>query len=249
MNNKVNYLLISTLIFYIFSCGPSNGEIARREKFVADSIQTVKDNIAKQIEEERILKLEKEYLENVEEGSILISNKFRQRIEKVDKQIRIAKSDLDRIYEFQIGRSMDSKREQIRRQNRKIMNLESEQKALKDGAELAKLDRSFDFQNTPTGTVEHIIYAAKNKDYSNLVFLMDPYGEFNNNVMNLCLVNFMSREDSDHFNENFENSRIISESNYSSDSAMVEIAIGPNSDRLEKINLVKRLDKWYLSSI
>jgi hypothetical protein len=41
----------------------------------------------------------------------------------------------------------------------------------------------------------------------------------------------------------------MSEPKIENDRAEVEIAYGPNSDKLEKINLVKRMDKWYIVSI
>ncbi|MDB4303753.1 hypothetical protein N9934_03075, partial [Desulfosarcina sp.] len=141
-----------------------------------------------------------------------------------------------------------TKNQQISNQYDKITEIEKFIPKVESEIAMTNLFNSFEFQATPTGTIEYLFMSAKTKDYTKVRFLLDPYGEFNDDAMGLCLVDMYPSEAQNEWNNEFKNGRIIGDPIIKDEIAEIEIAIGPESDELEKINLVKRMKKWYIIS-
>ena len=193
-------------------------------------------------EQERI------HQEKIEVGKNLKRNKLENLKSTIEENLKREKEELEEIRKFQVGRSSETKHKQIAEQSNDIMEIERYLKTL--DAEIAKtaLFKSFPFQSTPEGVVEHVLMAADSADFSKLKFLVDPYGEFDSDVFSFMLIETLPKEGQEEFVKNFENARIMGEPKLDEDSAEMEVAIGPSSNRLEKVQLVKRKDRWYLLS-
>ena len=241
---KSNYFLILSLISLIISCGPSKEENKKREKFVADSLKIVREDslarVAEQMETERI------HLEKIEVGKSINKTKLSNILDEVKSQLLTAKRKLDRINEFQLGRSMSTKQQQLSDQQGKINELESFISNVEKEISLTNLFNSFDFQLTPEGTVEHIFSSAKNNDLTKMRHLLDPYGEYDVDAQQICLVEMFPSDGQNEWRKEFANGRIMGVPIIEGDKAEIEIAIGNSSNRLEKIKLVQRKDKWYV---
>lgn len=236
---KTKHILIFVLISTIISCRPSQEEIKKREVFVADSLALVEQ----QIEEERI------HLEKIEVGKSINKTKLTKILENANSQLLKEKSELNEINEFQFARSASTKRRQLKDQNAQIIELETFIAKVEKEISLTNLYNAFDFQVTPRGTVEHIFYAANSKDYSKMRHLLDPYGEYKPEAQELCLVEMLPADQKRNWSQTFKNGRIMSDPVITKGKAEIEIAIGSSSNQLEKIKLVKRMDKWYVSGI
>ncbi len=267
---KINYFLILGLTSIIMSCGPSQKEIEEREKFVADSLRIAKEysiakakeqmekfvadslriakeySIAKakeQIEKERIHK------EKIEVGKSINKRKLKKIFDELTPQLQKEKKKLDQINEFQFGRSLSTKQQQLRNQNEKINELAYFIDKVEKEISMSNLFNSFDFQLTPQGTVEHIFTSAKSGDFSKMRHILDPYGEYDSDAKQICLVEMLPLYRQEEWKRVFENGRMMSDPVIKGDKAEIEIAIGSSSNRLEKINLVRRMDKWYIKGM
>jgi hypothetical protein len=235
-NNRIAFLALATLVV---SCGPSQEELAKRAKFVADSLEVVRqDSIA--IENERI------HLEKIEVGESILETQLSNLLDDLKKRLITEENELAQIQRFQWGRSQSTKDKQLSAQYDKIGTIESGIKKVEREISMTKLHESFDFQDTPKGTVEHLFYAAKNSDYKKVRHLLDPYGEYNTDMREICLVEMLSDQDKAEWKSALENGRIMSEPVITNDHAVVEVAIGSASDRLKKIELAQRMGKWYI---
>lgn len=96
--------------------------------------------------------------------------------------------------------------------------------------------------------IYHLFESARTEDYSKLQFLCDPYGENDSDSNSLCFIEIVAEDHKKWFVDNFKNGRIMGVPLIQNDIATVEIAYGTNSNKLEKIKLIKRLDKWYFYS-
>jgi hypothetical protein len=108
--------------------------------------------------------------------------------------------------------------------------------------------QSFEFQNTPEGTIEQIFQAAKTEDYSKMRYLLDSYGEYDNDAFSICMIEMLPSESQKEMAEQFKNGRIMNNISTNDSTAIIEIAFGPSSNKLEQMHLVKRLNKWYISN-
>lgn len=234
-------LLLVTLLISVFtiSCGPSQEEIKRREQEVADSIKLVE----KKKEEERI------HFEKIEVGKSVKTNFLRDVQEQVRNQIISEEKKLASINEFQFGRLLSEKRQQIENQEEIINSLKKVDSNIDNELAQIKLFEAYDFQETPEGTVNYIFTAASKKDFSKIRNLLDPYGEFSKDVAEICFVNIATEEKKERWINNFSNGRIMGDPQISGDKAIIEIAVGSGSNRLNKIELVQRSNKWFLFSI
>lgn len=233
-----NILLLFGIIISISACGPSAEETKKREQFIADSTKAA---IEKQ-EQQRI------HQEKIEVGKSIKRTKLNNLLKEVENQLVTEQRNLDEINVFQIGRSSSTKREQVRAQNEVIRQVEVLKKGIEHEISQTHLYESYDFQSSPKGTIEHLIEAAKKEDYSKLRNLVDPYGEFDQDVLTVCLVEMYPSDMKELWKGQFANGRIMGESTVKGDTAKVEIAMGLSSDKLETINLIRRQDKWYLQS-
>lgn len=254
---KSNYIsdLISitmkkaSLISYLFvliSCGPSKQEIEAKNKYIQDSIEKAKNDslimVKEQEEKERIHK------EKIEVGKSIKKNRLLEIQNKLDKQLSLEKDKLTEIQKFQFGRSSNQKNQQINAQYKKIYELEEFIKNINSEIAYTNLFNSFDFQSTPEGTIEYLFYSAKNSDFSKVRHLLDPYGEYDNDALGICLVTILPKQGLEEWHNMFANARIMGKPILSNneDEAEIEIATGPSSNKLEKIILIKRMDRWYI---
>lgn len=253
MNFKVTIVL--SVVVVVLSCGPSQREIEIQEKHVADSIRVVDSlefidsvRIADSISlvKEQQLELERIHKEKIEVGKSILKTKLTNILEDFEQQLVSAKRKLNRINEFEFGRSRSTKDRQLSEQNERIDQIKSHIARVEKEIALSNLFQSFDFQETPLGTVEHLFSSAKSRDFSKVRHLLDPYGEYDGDALRICLVEMSPRNEQEIWQHNLENGRIMSEPTIVENNAQLEVAIGPSSSRLEKINLVRRMDKWYL---
>lgn len=255
-----NNLLFSGLIFSIFSCGPSAEEIKKREHFIADSTQaaierenTIQDSI--EFEEQQIKEYEEElaeqqrvHEEKIEVGKSVKRKTLNDYIKEITSKLAQEKRILNQISEFQIGRSSSTKRQQQSEQHEVIRQLDYFREGLKDEISHTHLHQSYDFQNSPQGTVKHLFKSAETGDYSKLRYLVDPYGEFDQEAFVLCLVEMYPSDMKERWKNEFGNSRIMGTPKIEGQTAEVEIAMGISSDKIETINLILRKDKWYIKT-
>lgn len=255
-----NHLPFIGLLLTIYSCGPSAEEIKKREQFVVDSTKTaierekaIQDSI--QIAEQQQKELEKElaeknriHEEKIEVGKSIKRTKLNNYLKEVESKLSQEKRKLSRINEFQIGRSSSTKNQQLSDQREVIRQLEKFKEGLEYEISHTHLHQSYDFQNTPKGTIEHLIKSAENGDYSKLRNLVDPYGEFDRDAFAICLVEMYPDEMKTQWKNEFASGRIMGTPKINGQTAEIEIAIGISSNKLETIHLVQRQDKWYIQS-
>lgn len=236
-----NLLFIGTLII-VYSCGPSAEEIQKREQAIQDSIQLVEKNQKELAEQQRI------HTEKIEVGKSIKRTKLNEYLEDITAQLGKEKRRLSQINEFRIGRSSSTKSQQLSKQRQVIGELEKFKQSIEYEISHTHLHQSYDFQNTPEGTIKHLIESAENEDYSKLRNLIDPYGEFDQDAFAICIVEMYPEEMKTQWKNEFAKGRIIGMPELSEQTADVEIAMGISSNRLETIHLVKRQDKWYIQS-
>jgi len=253
-----NSTIIIGIVVFTLSCGPSQQEIEQRQQivtdslelakkrnmFVADSLNSVRQDSIKKLEENK--EIERIHKEKIEVGKSLKKTLINNKLDKLKAQLIKAENRLNEINEFQIGRLTTTKNQQISDQKSVIYELQDVIKRFEKEISYTNLFESYEFQLSPKGTVEYIFSAAKNEDYSKLRNLVDPYGEFNDNALEICLVELLPKKNQKEWKILFENGRIMGESEINNDKIEIEIAIGNRSNRLEKVMLVKRMSRWYI---
>ena len=100
-------------------------------------------------------------------------------------------------------------------------------------------------QSTPEKAVEAVFNAARSGDISNLKSLCDPEGENDGDTRRICE---LSEADAAEFFEYFKNGKVNGKAEINGNMAAVPILFGPEGKKEETMNVVKRGDKWYLSS-
>lgn len=243
MKNRI-YLTLC-IIFLITSCGPSKSELAKREKFTSDSLEIVRQEVEfekQRVEQERI------HLEKIEVGKSIKATKLNELLDELKRNLNAEERNLQEINKFQIGRSQQEKNEQLINQNIQINRLKSMIQKVQKEVSLTKLFNSFEFQETPQGVINHIFQSAKDHNYDNMRYLIDPYGEFDTDAFQICYIEIYGEEGQQEWSETFKNGRIMGDPKYDEDKCTIEIAYGLGSNKLENINLVKRMNHWYLTS-
>ena len=236
---KINYILTIGLIVLTISCGKSKKEIEQEKA----QIELEQKALAEQKEKERI------HLEKIEVGKSKLKMDLTNELDRLKKMLVQEKNNLTEINKFQLGRSSSTKEKQLAEQNKKINQLNVYIRKLEKEISLTNLRETFDFQDTPERLVNYIFQSAKSRDFSKLRNICDPYGENDGDARGICLVEMQPTEMQNQFVVAFENGRIMGEPKIENETAEIEIAFGPSSNRLEKINLVKRMDKWYIGSL
>ncbi|MBJ6369469.1 hypothetical protein [Snuella sedimenti] len=235
---KINYILTIGLIILTISCGKSKKEIEQEKA----QIELEQKALAERKEKERI------HLEKIEVGKSKLKMELTNELDRLKKMLVQEKNNLNEINKFQLGRLSSTKEKQLTEQNQKINILNDYIRKLEKEISLTSLRETFDFQDTPEGVVNYIFQSAKSKDFSKLRNLCDPYGENDADTRRICLVEMQPTEMQNRFVESFENGRIMGNPKIENETAEIEIAFGQYSDKLEKIKLIKRMDKWYIGS-
>ena len=247
---KNTHLSILFVAFTFMNCGPngpSQEEIIAKKKHITDSLEIVKLDSIKAIELK--LELERIHLQKIEVGQSILERRLTNIIENLKATLRSQQLELNQINEFQLGRLKSTKQRELRNQHNKIYNVESKIRKIDKEISMSKLFNSFDFQETPAGTIEHLFYAAKNNDYQKMRHLLDPYGEYDNDALYLCHVEMLSDSEKQEWEDLFGKGRIMSDPVINEKTAEIEIAIGFHSNKLEKINLVERMGRWYIAAM
>jgi hypothetical protein len=246
-------LLFIGMILSLCACGPNAEEIQKREQLIADSTQAamekaqaVQDSI--KLEEQRIAEKERIHEEKVEVGKSIKRTKLKNKLRKTENKLSQANRKLSEINAFQLLRSYETKSRQLSDQRAVIRQLEQFKEGIEYEISHTHLHESYDFQNTPKGTIEYLLKAANNEDYSQLRNLVDPYGEFDDDAFAICLVEMYPPELKERWKNEFAQGRIMGTPILKEQTAEIEIAIGRSSNKLETIHLVKRNDKWYIQS-
>ena len=221
---------------FILACGPSKSEIAQREKFVADSVARVESIKREQL---RI------HLEKIEVGKGIKENYLKEILALNEKEILLAEIKLKKLNEFQLGRSLAVKEQQLSDQRYQIASLKELSAKIEREIAQVKLHQNFDFQKSPKGTLEAFFKAAKDGDTKNMRYLLDPYGEFSNDVANICFVEIYPSEAIASWRETFGKGRIMSEPKMENNLEHIEIAYGEQSNKLEEMIMVERAGFWY----
>lgn len=236
------------------SCGKSAKE-QELEK-VKEELELAKNQLAlkEEVEREKAKQLvlaqkEKEHQQKLNVGKKKRISQLNDLSQEASTAISTAEFELTQINEFQIGRSSATKEYELQNQRKKINNLTSYIKKIKNAIAELEYHKTFEFQNSPERVMNYIFEAAKKEDFSNFKYLCDPYSENDSNVNYVCYAGLMLEQGKNELIANFSSGRIIGEPKIQDDRAEIEFAYGPNSDRLEKANLIKRNEKWYLISL
>lgn len=236
---KIKYFLILVLMTFAISCGKSKEEIEKENL----KLKLEQEALAEKKEQERI------HLEKIEVGKSKLKMELSNYLEDLKKTLGREELKLEGIKEFKFGRSSSTKQNQISEQNKKIREVRSYISRVEEEISQTNLRETFDFQDTPEGVIKYLFSSAKSRDFNKLRYLCDPYGEGNKNSRKISFVNIYPLEMQNKFVSSFENGRIMGEPKLDDEFATFEVAVGVQSDQLEQIKLVKRLDKWYISSL
>lgn len=229
---KPNYILILLMLSLAISCGESQQEVEQEKA----EIELQQKELAAKKERERI------HLEKIEVGESLRKTTLLDEVERYKRMLQEEEQKLQKINEFEFFRTSAEKEEQLRLQNQKIRVLRDYITRYKNEIAYTSLRETFDFQDTPEGVVKHIFESAKNYDFTKFRHICDPY----DGTIGISFIGIMSTEVQTQFVNDYKNGRIIGGSKIEGDLAKVEVAVGAWGNRLEKIDLVKRMDKWYI---
>ena len=103
-------------------------------------------------------------------------------------------------------------------------------------------------QTNPNSVVQAIFDAANSEEYSALENLCDPQGENDSDTQDICGLAESDTDFQQEFVEYFAKGKPSGDAEIKADEASVPILFGPDADQEETMVLVKRDDKWYLSS-
>lgn len=243
------FLFLFSFLVLLSACGPSPEEIKARKQFIADSIhavqnrnQEIADSIKLAQEQQRV------HQEKIEVGKSIRRAKLSNLLDQISKSLERERNKLVQINEFQIGRSLTTKQQQLHAQTEKVSELQLFKTNLEQAISNTYLHQPLPVQSSPEGTIRQLFFCAKKDDLAPLKYLLDPYGDFDGDAFALCLIEVYPEEAQQDWLANFENGRIMGEPVVTGQTATIEIAFGPSSKKLETINMVKRMDYWYIQS-
>ena len=102
-------------------------------------------------------------------------------------------------------------------------------------------------QTNPAWVIEQIFEAAKTGDYTVLNTICDTVADIDGDTKRICAVGTSSDENKKQFSIYFKLGKIVGETVISGNEAKVPITFGPNGDKTETMNLIKRGDNWFLT--
>jgi len=247
----MNKVLILGLFLIFYSCGPSQQELEAQNALAEKIKQRTEDSIAF-VDKERQEKIELERIHNekIEVGKALKRDRLNEIIKDLERELQRLNNSLTETNRIKLLRTYDEKQAQLDAIRVQIYEKEFLISNLKKQVSVTYLFESFSFQSTPEGTVRQIIKSAKTRKHSNLRHLIDPYGDFDNSAFDLCYAELLSVGFLNLWNAHFEKGRIIGSPKFKNNNseATVEVAVGWNSDTIEKIDLVNRYGRWYIKN-
>lgn len=251
--NKYYIITLITILTFV-SCGKSKEQLELEK-----AKQELKEIKLELVEKQKVEDLQRKIQAKKNEELKIYQQKLN--VGKKKKQIWLnellsqansalskAKHNYKKVNEFQFGRTLTTKNKQLKEAQNKINVIKDYIKNIKTEIAESEMTKIFNFQNQPETVVEYLFIAAKNRDFSKLRYLSDPFSENDADTRGLCYVGMLPYSEQNKFIENFKNGRIIGKPIINGDKAEVEFAFGQGSNRLEKMSLVKRMGKWYLES-
>jgi len=250
---KKTYIITLITLLTLASCGKSKEELELEKTKI--ELEKVKFELAEKIQTEKQKQIEaknnyllKQHEQKVNVGKQKRQTELREALNQANLALQRAENNYNEINEFQIGRSQYTKDQQLGDARNQINKMSNYIKNVKTEIPELELSNTFDFQKKPEDVVKHLFLAAKNKDFSKLRYICDPYAENDSDTQGLCYTGILPQSDQDRFIKNFKNGRIIGKSITNGNEAEVEFAFGQSSNRLEKIKLINRMGNWYLES-
>lgn len=107
-------------------------------------------------------------------------------------------------------------------------------------------DENGDTQSDPEQVLKAVFKAAKSGDYTGLSDLCDAEGD--GDVKRICDIENQTEAKQEEFNSYFKTGKIVGEPEIEGSDAKVKFTFGPEGDKDEEMNMVKKNGKWYLSS-
>ncbi|MFT7581120.1 MAG: hypothetical protein ACI9MR_002794 [Myxococcota bacterium] len=101
---------------------------------------------------------------------------------------------------------------------------------------------------TPLGPVQAVFDAARDDDPGNLTKLCDPEGEHDGDTRALCQAHPDDRKAWSQFRQWFSSARVSGRPRVEADKGEVDFVFGPQTNRAETMQVVRRGDAWYLTS-
>lgn len=247
---KTNYILALITILTFYSCGKSEKEIRIEKEKI--EIEKEKIEIEIEIEKEKIkIEQEKIELEKIHEQKVNVGKRKKIteltiELQRVPEVINKIEKNIKDINVFQIGRLESTKNKQLKKAYDQLREIRKHRERLKNEIPQLEYLKTFEFQKDPESIMKYIFESAKKGDFSNFRNLCDPYGENDGDVSSICNAEILSKRLRNELQDTFKNGRIIGKANIKDDRAEIEFAYGLNSNKLEKMEMVKRNNLWYL---
>lgn len=231
---KKFYLIAIITGMLTSSCGKSKEEI-ELEKAKIELEKTKLELAEKEKSEELRVHEQKMNVGKSKKLAILESM-----LKDISEAIKTTKINIEKTKEFQIGRSASTKEKQLFEVQKQLNELYNIERNVKN--EVAQLEyfKTFDFQKTPQSIMEYIFDSAKKNDFSNFRYLVDPYGENDNDSNSICFIETMPLQAKNKFKTDLETGRIMGETSFDSDRAKIEFAHGTGSNTLSTMKFIKR---------
>tara|TARA_R110001632_G_scaffold40790_1_gene102324 strand:+ start:821 stop:1525 length:705 start_codon:yes stop_codon:yes gene_type:complete len=232
---KRNYILALIIVLALNSCGKSEKEIKIEKEKI--ELEITKKNELEKIHEQKV---------NV--GKRKKITELTMQLQRLPEAIKKAQENIEEIKKFKIGRSQSTKEKQLRKAYDQLSETRNYGEKLKNEIALLEYLKTFDFQNEPESVMKYIFESAKKGDFTNFRNLCDPYGENDGGVNQICYAEMLSKKQKKELENMFKNGRIIGKTIIKEYTAEIEFAFGLSSNKLEKMEMVKRNNLWYLSS-
>lgn len=235
MKSPLKFIL--PICIYLFACEANSGKTGNMrsnlENAILDSIRL--DSLEK----------EKLHLQNIEVGKSKYRIEFSKGLQSERELLKLEKDKFNEINQFEFGRLSSTKTSQLERQRSVIKKIEDRIDRLEFEIPLLEEHKTFDFQDSPLSLVEKLFQFAGDKEYKFLRHLCDPYGESSESAIVICFLGIQDLETRNLYFEQLKNGRVMGQKKLEKNKVEIEVAVGVNSDRLQKIELIQRGDKWY----
>ena len=246
-----NYIFVLFTLLILSSCGKSKEEIELEKAKI--ELEKTKLELAEKTKKEEEYKINKQKAEQnkIHEQKVNVGKRkkiteLNLMLQKLPEAIKKAEENINEINKFQIGRSSSTKEKQLQEAKNQLREIRDYGEKIKN--EIAQLEyhKTFEFQKDPASVMKYIFESAKKGDFSNFRNLCDPYGEYPNELNQICFAEMMMDKQQAKLKADLENGRIIGKASINGDKAEVEFAFGPSSNQLEKMEMVNRNGLWYL---
>ncbi len=169
-------------------------------------------------------------------------------IDQIDQSLEQGHNQLSELQQFRFLRSPETKMAQVMHQLEEIGQIEQYKRALQNELAMIPVTKTYPCQDRPQDLMDYIFTSMSDDNLETLKYLIDPYGEHDEKLTAFLVVHLLPSNLRTGFTQSLK-ARVMPEPQIGGASAIYEIAVGPGQDRLEKVLLVKRMDKWYLQDI